>query len=820
MTEQAQEPSGLTAETLERYRQAAALDREGMNARRRVVMLLANDPATRLEAELIYERLSHITPNDFALAIERADNLARLNDSVKAILLYRRAFEINPESEVALSGYLREIAKIGATSVAIEQTAKLLEGKPENLAARLQLAELLRDEGHFKDALNQYFLAKRLSPRNAIALRGAAEAWLAQGYVAYAEEAFDELVKQSNQPISRDDRARLLIAENRLSAALKLLLANSSHPADKRELNAFLTLADLQYGLNDLTGARMTLNQLLALIPVGESPDKRIAALERLARVSYKLNDPTATRAACERLLSLEENNTIALLGLQIIKEPDSSSSIKIRTPVDSASESSEEARARRRAAFDRATGEAALFWNKPEVAKTYLQRAAAILTRSPRISLTLAATFQALNDLDAASAAYASVDAKGGRNLRALFGQAAVEVKRGNNAAALALYRFVLRLDATNLHALAGEAAAIERDGNFGEAAALYAELLKRAPEVAEFREGLVKGLAELGRSGYATASAGSSPAVLFASGDKLRVQVSGKLRFDGEAEINYAGYMSLPFLTRTLNAVCLDTAQLQNEIAKFSRLPINSSDVKISIVKYGRAPLSVAGAVYIPNIFYVRKKLNLRQSLMLASGTTQNAGNIVYVVRNVGGILCRAEESLAAAPKRVETYFQINEKSDGTVNNQTAMSDNFAGAPVLQAGDLVFVPDREAVFIYGAVARPQIVKARSGLTLLELVRTAGGTLDKAKRGQVKLIRLQRQGATSQKFAVNLDDIEQNRLGDVILLPGDMVEIPFSDTSSANASLARILRQAASGAMPFLRTNNASGAVKAAAMQ
>ncbi len=799
------EIAGQTQEAANLYRQAVAREQENeVNAQRALAKFLSGNPATRNEAEQLYEKISLRAPDDVSIIVERATNLARASDSVKAIIYYRKAFEVAPDNEDAIIGYVNETAKIGATSIAIEQNSKALAKKPDNLAARLQLAELLRSDGHYNDALNHYWLVQKQAPDNNIALRGAGEAWLALGYTSFAEQSFKDLASRKNEKsISRFDRARLLLAQNRTIAALAALNADTAQSVDEKSL---ILIADVQRQLKNSNLERDALNRILET-----TQGKSIPALERLARIFFEANDQKAASALCERVLLLDVNNAIANFGLQLLGVS------KLNAPPENllANKSnvnlSDEAQAARRASAERALGEAALFWNKPQQAKIHLQNANVKWSRSPRVLSGLASALNQLKEFDAALAVYANVEIADDRQPTVILDSADIELARHNSPKALTLFRHVLRLEPTNLRALSGEAESLQSAENYEEAAAIYVELTRRAPEVEKFQANLISCLAQLGRDFIIAPAAkddqtgqsnfqrnnldsanetSSAVSVLLASGDKLRVQVAGKSRFDGEVIIAETGALKLPFLSTAINAHCLTEDELAAQIVKASRAGLTINDVKIQAVSYARAPLIIAGAVYLPNTFYVRTKLSLRQSLMLASGAKPDAGDVVYVVR--GAKVCPSRSDAESIASHVETYLRAGIEERGVASQP------------LQAGDLMFVPDKTAVFIYGAVARPQVATAANNLTLLHLVKNVGGTLAGAERNRVKLTRLQQQGKTSQKFVIDLKDIEQNRLGDVILLPGDVVEIPAQPSTPNADSFAKVLRQAAAKDLSF----------------
>lgn len=210
----------------------------------------------------------------------------------------------------------------------------------------------------------------------------------------------------------------------------------------------------------------------------------------------------------------------------------------------------------------------------------------------------------------------------------------------------------------------------------------------------------------------------------------------------------------------------------------------------------------LIVAGAVHLPGSFEVSADLTLREGLRLAGGTNLRAGRSVYVIRSAckgGGLDQQSGAQLGQQPnqqvaKSVETYERTAAEKGGAILQQP-----------LRAGDAVFVPEADVAFVTGAIARPDMVAARGNLTLLKALQSLGGTLDGARRESARIRRLLPDGASYQEFIINLNEIEQRRVGDVTLAPGDIVEIPSAGSKGGSHLLATLLSAPATfaGARP-----------------
>lgn len=81
--------------------------------------------------------------------------------------------------------------------------------------------------------------------------------------------------------------------------------------------------------------------------------------------------------------------------------------------------------------------------------------------------------------------------------------------------------------------------------------------------------------------------------------------------------------------------------------------------------------------------------------------------------------------------------------------------------------------------VFITGMVAKPGPYPLFQSMTVLQLIATAGGVLEYAKRDQIVIIRPE--GGQQRSFKFNYKDVSQERnlLQNIALMPGDTVVVP-----------------------------------------
>lgn len=808
----------------------AQVQTANLAARRELARLLARQDSSRLEAENVYREAIKFAPRDAALAFERARNLDALGDTVNAILEYRRAFELQPDNEAALRAFLNLTMKIGAAPLAIERLRKQLLATPDELAAHLLLAELLRSEGRFNAAQAQFLRARRRAPDNLLALRGALQACSAASDLACAAPLLKQLAALTTRAQAQVEQARVWLLTGRpeaaMGSALRALNENGSRSADTAARRAALdVLADCHRARGAAPSERAVLEQLVQAPSANQT-----RAWARLARVQFEMGDHEAARATIARLLRLGPDNARGQMALTLLGPTPATKPAALpakpllpRPPEEAAAQPSNSATREvsapareqprqnpvaRQAARQLAEGEAALFWGQPARAIAPLRRALEVWPTSPRLQLALGMALLQTDQAEEASSHFKCVIAEeqtadGAKRAAArtdvLLLLAQAHTKGAQPELALAIYETILARDSQHLPALLGSVEALERMDKPGLAAARLLQIIHHAPEETTLRARWQTALAALGRA----------PATLpppLKAGDALRIRLAKGAWPDEAApaelqavvapqaaaetvaaKLDDDGWLQLPTLATPINANCRTTSELGALIAQ-QLAPASAAKVEVEVSEFAPAPVIVAGAVQHPGRFHIKQPLSLDESLLLAQGAQQQqAASLLFVLRraddclNLPSVLSQPPGGSAVDPLKVETYARpIN-----TAERSTPVSSLSAG---VKAGDLVYVPQRNTAFIVGAIAQPMALPLRPGATLRSATQQAGGVTVDARRDQVRLLRWVAGRNFWQEFVLNLDDIQAQRIGDVVLREGDIIAVPSRAAASPNA--------------------------------
>jgi polysaccharide export outer membrane protein len=91
---------------------------------------------------------------------------------------------------------------------------------------------------------------------------------------------------------------------------------------------------------------------------------------------------------------------------------------------------------------------------------------------------------------------------------------------------------------------------------------------------------------------------------------------------------------------------------------------------------------------------------------------------------------------------------------------------------------GDIITVPEKEAFYIRGEVARPGSYFLERGMTVMQAIAVAGGLGQFANRKSIELLRSPR-GVKPEKITINLKAIEDGKRADVPIQPNDLIIVP-----------------------------------------
>ena len=245
-----------------------------------------------------------------------------------------------------------------------------------------------------------------------------------------------------------------------------------------------------------------------------------------------------------------------------------------------------------------------------------------------------------------------------------------------------------------------------------------------------------------------------------LLGVGDVLRMSVWGHSDLTTEVAVRPDGYITFP-LVGDLWAVDKTPRQLSSELQELLSEFVVNPQVTVIVSQFRTLQVQVLGEVRSSGYYQLKAGSRLMDVLALVGGPSNTADlSRVTVTRYV----LNAEGSQQTEVMSVDVTRFI----DGG---------DLQGNPLIQSGDMVFVPTSGRATIFGEVRNPTSYNLGNGLDILDLLALAGGALDSADLEQVVLTR-QTEGEPQEQI-INVQEFLSGRIKPIKIEPNDVVFVP-----------------------------------------
>ena len=234
---------------------------------------------------------------------------------------------------------------------------------------------------------------------------------------------------------------------------------------------------------------------------------------------------------------------------------------------------------------------------------------------------------------------------------------------------------------------------------------------------------------------------------------GDEMRVEIVGQPEMSGGIRVDSDGDLAIPLAGQVaVGGLTLDGAR--NAIAAHLAAGyLRQPQVLLKVETYGSKLVDVSGGVARPGTYPIQA----------------GVGTVAKIVLAAGGLLDpnapRAEIWRDGDQGRVVIQVDLDRVNKGDLASDTAVL----------AGDHIYVPQVEQIFVDGQVQKPGAIIWRDGMTLTEAIIQAGSTLNTARLQGVYIMR------GSDRIDVNYKRIQEAKEADFALHPSDRIVVPES---------------------------------------
>jgi polysaccharide export outer membrane protein len=245
----------------------------------------------------------------------------------------------------------------------------------------------------------------------------------------------------------------------------------------------------------------------------------------------------------------------------------------------------------------------------------------------------------------------------------------------------------------------------------------------------------------------------------VLIGAGDMLHVQVYDTPEMDQHILVDDSGNAPLLFVGRvTLAGKTPNEAAQAVASAMVHKGVMQHPQIEVSIEKSTMLDVSIGGEVNHVGTYSLTAPRPVLDVLDMAGGLTPMADRHIVIEHRAGAQV-------------TETYFVPN------VNTGSA-ADQLKVWP----GDRITVPRAGIVYVLGDVGKPGGYPLNSNDSAVTLMQALGLAMSPNKTSTYSRIRLlRRDGESYTVVKVNVNDIKAGKASDPVLLPNDVVMVPFS---------------------------------------
>jgi polysaccharide export outer membrane protein len=243
-----------------------------------------------------------------------------------------------------------------------------------------------------------------------------------------------------------------------------------------------------------------------------------------------------------------------------------------------------------------------------------------------------------------------------------------------------------------------------------------------------------------------------------------------------DREVRVNGQGEISLP-LVGSVKVSGLSPQAIEKRLAQLYREGeyIRKPQISVQVKEYRHQRVMVTGAVKTPGAHEVIGPRTLLEMLGKAGGLTEQAGDLVQVIRSQSA----SEVRQALTGKAIEPFSPGSETIVVDLKRLVGQGVLELNLPI-KNGDVIYVPFAQNAYVLGAVTTPKNVPVKDNITAIQAVAMAGGQHVILSSNQVTILRFNDRGETTT-LTLDLKKVTAGQEADIPLKGGDIVFVQES---------------------------------------